>query len=335
MFVTTATCGPSNRNERSLSSASATRQLAPRPPARGCRKCEPSANHHRRVQPRAVEHQPHHRGGGRLAVRAGDRDACRGAIRSARSCPRTTGIPRRSASATSGFVVRTAEEQDHGVRLAHVPARAPGRTRAPSDSRCAVTADRLHVRSAHRSPARSRISASGLIPLPPTPTKCTARRVRPEQRAAPSERRVARRRPPRPPPAQPDRQSPSRRPARAAAHRRHPRRAASPRAQHRAGEPLASELALFDHLRAAGRASTSRVLPLVVVGRRRQRDEHRGSSRRRQLGQRAGPGAARPPDRRAHLPVASRRGTARPEPQPGALRNPPGPGPDRVPRSGG
>ena len=36
---------------------------------------EPAADHRRRIEPGPLEHQRHHRGGGGLAVRAGDRDA--------------------------------------------------------------------------------------------------------------------------------------------------------------------------------------------------------------------------------------------------------------------
>ena len=75
MLVITAIVGDSFRNERSLSSASAT-MYSPRPEPRvAAEGAEPAADHGGRVEARALEHQRDHRRRRRLAVRAGDGDA--------------------------------------------------------------------------------------------------------------------------------------------------------------------------------------------------------------------------------------------------------------------
>ena len=75
MLVITAIAGESFRNDRSLSSASAT-MYSPAPEARVAAECaQPPADHRGGIQSAAFEHQRHHRRGRGLAVSAGDGDA--------------------------------------------------------------------------------------------------------------------------------------------------------------------------------------------------------------------------------------------------------------------
>ena len=74
MLVTTAWTGASIRNERSLSSASAT-STSPRPTRALLPNCAPAANDDGRVQARAIEHEANHRRRRRLAIGTGDSHA--------------------------------------------------------------------------------------------------------------------------------------------------------------------------------------------------------------------------------------------------------------------
>ncbi len=66
----------SQQQERPVAFVRLRHQQRPRAHARvAAEGRESSANHHRRIEPRPIQHQPHHRRRGGLAVRAADRDA--------------------------------------------------------------------------------------------------------------------------------------------------------------------------------------------------------------------------------------------------------------------
>src|SRR5262245_565007 len=167
--------------------------------------------------------------------------------------------------------------------LPTLPDACPLAIRTPRRASRSVISDPLASDPLTSYPRLASSSAIPLIPMPPIPTKWI-RRVRPSTPPAPA----------------PDRRSPSRRrggqsrgPAEA------PRRFGGPRPPsgivRQPEQPIrerpAGQVRLLDHLRGAGAGQHLGVLPLMVVGRRGQRDEDRRAPRRRQLGDRGRAGA--------------------------------------------
>ena len=123
-------------------------------------------------------------------------------------------------------------------------------------------------------PSRSSTSAIALIPLPPTPTQWIAF-VRPSTRysAAPAQAPTADERE-----GAIDDDARRVRPRQTARRRGHALRAGpghAPAREMRTAKRVARQLALIDHFGGARARQHLRVLPLVIVGRRRQRHENR------------------------------------------------------------
>src|SRR6185312_7127300 len=292
MFVITAIVGYSFRNERSLSSASAT-----------IRSPLPS----RALLPNALSRPPITAVGSSPALSSTSAiidvvvvlpwlpataieylSRISSASISARGI---TGICRRAASRTSGFAGRTADETTTTSASPTCAASCPCMTRMPSVSSRSVTADFFMSDPLTAYPRFASSSAMPLMPMPPMPTKCT-RRVRPNtsrprQLHRPVDdhlRRVGLR------------ERPSRlRHARARAGVGHER-------QNLLRERRSAGVPLQDHLGRARRRERFRVLPLVIVGRRRQRDQNRRASRRRHFRERRRARAADDQVRVAELP---------------------------------
>src|SRR4051812_7282889 len=294
MFVITASVGNSFRNDRSLSSASATIS-SPRP--------------RRALLPKALSRPPITAVGSSPAcssIRAiidvvvvfpwapATATAYRSRISSASISARgITGICRRTASTTSTFVGRTADDTTTTSAPPTWLAVCPYSTCTPSVVSRSVTAERFSSEPETICPRLTSSSAIPLMPIPPTPMKCTRRvfpntAVRcPHLAAAACSTGCQLQRPI-------DDQSrgvrPCKRPC-GAGHLRAPWHIGDERAQAR-GQRLSGGVRLQQHLRGAGRCQRLGVLALVIVGRGRQRNENRRLPGRRELRQRRRPGAA-------------------------------------------
>ena len=258
MLVITAIVGNSFRNDRSLSSASATMNSPLAEPRVAAEGAQPPADHRRRIESGALEHQRDHRRRRRLAVRAGDRDR--------EAQPHQLGehlgprnhrdLPRARASTTSGFVGRTADETTTTSASPTCAASCPS-VDADAERRQPIGHRRsLLVRSADR---RSRDS--------PAARRCRSCRCRRCRRSARAASCLAR-----------DRGSPSQRSSRSSSTRSTITLAASGRASaaRRRGHParrsrdrraapesasastVAGQVLLQQHLRGAGRAPAPR-----------------------------------------------------------------------------
>src|SRR5688572_10450220 len=340
MFVITAIDGQSIRNERSLSSASATMySLSP------SRALLPNAL--RRPPMTAVGSSP-----ARSRVCAiidvvvvfpcepATAMAKRSRISSASISARAiTGTPWPSASTISGLVRRTAEEMTTTSALPTFAAAWPSNTLMPNfSSSRVVTADRFASEPLTSNPRLASSSAMPLIPMPPMPTKWTRRVVPRLKRSTfpvpgsrfgfavpvgcsnghagrrtrntnlePGTRNPEQR--PSPPSRQPQdvvhdqpRSIRLRHPPRVPAHAAAARLVVGERHDF-IRQPLTAQLALLDHLGGPVRHQRLCVASLVVVGGRRQRNQDRRPSRGHQLGERGGAGAADDQVGGLHLPI--------------------------------
>ena len=176
MFVITATVGNSFKNDRSLSSASATissplprRALLPnalsRPPitAVGSRPARSSTSAIIDVVV-VLPCAP--------ATAIANRRRISSASISARGM---TGMFRRTASTTSGFLALTAEVTTTTSAPPTCSAACPMATRTPSPASRSVTCDRRWSDPVTTYPRLASSSAMPLIPMPPTPMKWTRR----------------------------------------------------------------------------------------------------------------------------------------------------------------
>ena len=121
------------------------------------------------------QHQPGHRRRRRLAVRAGDGDPAashqlgeqlgRAGSRESRAAP-LHALPGSSASPLTRRTTRP--------RRRRAPRRGRRETPAPATPGAPSPPTRGDPIRSHACPDRSRISAMRLMPMPPTPTKCTA-----------------------------------------------------------------------------------------------------------------------------------------------------------------
>ena len=173
MFVMTAIDGQSIRNDRSLSSASATmnsplprRALLPkalnRPPITAVGS-SPARSSARAIIDVVVVFpcEP--------ATAIENRSRISSASISARGM---TGMPRRFASTTSGFVGRTADENTTTSASPTCSAACPSYTVTPSfDSSRLVAPERFASDPLTTYPRFASSSAIPLMPMPPTPTK--------------------------------------------------------------------------------------------------------------------------------------------------------------------
>ena len=173
MFVITAIDGHSIRNDRSLSSASAT-MYSPRP----SRALLPNALNRPPIT--AVGSSPARSSTSAIidvvvvlpcepATAIENRSRISSASISARGI---TGMPRRCASTTSGFVGRTADENTTTSASPTLAAACPSCTVTPNvvASR-AVTSDRFASDPLTAYPRFASSSAIPLMPMPPMPTK--------------------------------------------------------------------------------------------------------------------------------------------------------------------
>ena len=287
MFVITAIVGNSFRNDRSLSSASATISSPLPEPRVAAERAQPAADDRRRIEPRALEHERDHRRRRRLAVRARDRDAVaephqlREHLGPRNHRDRAAAPPRR----TSGFVGRTADDTTTTSASPTCAASCPSSTRTPSVASRSVTARSLLVRAADRVPEIGEQLGDAAHADAADPDEVHAPRLaehRPSRRTPPDVRRHACR-PASVPPAIASARStitPRRVRPRQRARRRAPsarRRAAVAGQRQDRARPARSpgQLALRQHLGGARRGQRLGVLPLVVVGRRRQRNQDR------------------------------------------------------------
>src|SRR5580765_3302159 len=271
MFVITAIVGNSFRNERSLSSASATIS-SPRP----SRALLPNALS--RPPMTAVGSSPARSSTSAIidvvvvfpcepATAMLNRSRISSASISARGI---TGICRRAASRTSTLVGRTADDTTTTSASPTLPASCPCATRMPSVSSRPVTEDVFSSDPLTVYPRLASSSAMPLMPMPPIPMKWT-RRVLPStanqfQRAIDNHRRRIRPR---------ERSRCARHPL--------PRRLVAGKRQNRFRQHRSRRVLLQQHRGGAFRRQGFRVLPLVVVGRGRQRNQNRRPSRRGHL----------------------------------------------------
>ncbi|MNC84683.1 hypothetical protein D3C83_02420 [compost metagenome] len=173
MFVITAIDGHSSRNERSLSSASATmyrlspsRALLPnvlsRPPITAVGSSPARSSACAIIEVVVV-----------LPCDPATAIAKRRRISSASISARAiTGMPCAAASTTSGFVRFTADETTTTSALPTWPAACPSNTVMPNfSSSRAVTADRFASDPLTANPRLASSSAMPLMPIPPMPTK--------------------------------------------------------------------------------------------------------------------------------------------------------------------
>src|SRR5262249_22875397 len=296
MLVITAIVGNSFRNDRSLSSASATMN-SPLP----SRALLPKALNRPPIT--AVGSRPHRSSTTAIievvvvlpcapATAIEKRSRISSASISARGI---TGICRRAASTTSGFVGRTADEIT--TTSASPSASCPSETGRRSVPRRAATIVSFSWEPQTMYPRYASSSAMPLIPIPPTPTKCTclvfpntaefSSGSSPHELQRPTDdhlRCIG--------PGQRSRRGGDALPPRTiGGHRQNPFR-----------ERRAAHVALQQHLRGAARGKRLGVLPLVIVGRRRQRNENRRPAPRRDLRKRRRAGAADDHVRRSELP---------------------------------
>src|SRR5687768_10778404 len=277
MFVITAIDGHSIRNERSLSSASAT-MYSPRPS--------------RAPLPNAFSLPPITASGSRplrsstnaiidvvVVLPCAPATAIEKRIRinsASISARGITGTPRRLASTTSGLVGRTADETTTTSASPTFAAACPSwtATRKPAAS-LRVASDPLRSDPLTSYPRFASSSAIPLMPLPPIPTKCT-RRVLPSKCQYPV-----------------DDHSGRVRPCHAPGRIRHlvPQYFVSCQCTDFRGQPVAGEFPLLDQSRRTLLDQRHGVLSLVIVGRGRQRDQNRRLARRGQLRQRRRAGA--------------------------------------------
>src|SRR6185503_19123125 len=289
MLVITATVGYSTRNDRSLSSASATR-YSPRP----SRALLPKAESRPPIT--AVGSTPARSSTTAIidvvvvlpcepATAIENRSRISSASISARGM---TGMPRRVASTTSGFEGRTADDTTTTCASPMFSALCPSCTRTPnfSASRFA-TADRFTSDPLTSNPRLARSSAIPLMPIPPMPTKWI-RRVLPSKLDDPIHDHLRRVRP-----GQPPRRGAYRRAFGVVARQCHDLRR----------KQVAGQRSLVDHSRRTVVHQRFRVLPLVVVGGGRQRNQDRRPPRRGQLRERGRAGTADDEIRLFHLAV--------------------------------
>ena len=177
MFVITAIVGNSFRNDRSLSSASATIS-SPRPEPRvAAEGAQPPADHRRRIESGALEHQRDHRRRRRLAVRAGDRDrvAQPHQLREHLGPRNHRNLPPRRLD-DLGVRRPHRRRHHHDVRVADVRRVVPvARRGCPASPAARSPRDRFSSEPLTTYPRLASSSAIPLMPMPPIPMKCTRR----------------------------------------------------------------------------------------------------------------------------------------------------------------
>ena len=229
---------------------------------------KPPANHRRRIQSGPLEHQRHHRGRAGLAVRAGDRDAEAQPhqLREHLGPRNHRDPPPRRPRPPPGCPAAPPTSRRRRRRRRHSPPRARRRTVTPSDSSRVGDGRPLRVRSRHGvaeigeqlGDAAHADTADADEVNPPRLT---------EHASTPTARRDPQSAPPHP-------AAPAARAARRSSRRR--RSGIRQQRRNRVGQRVPSSSRSSITTAAPARGQHLGVLPLVVVGRRRQRHQDRG-----------------------------------------------------------